>query len=117
WTVTSPEASITLTPDSASVGSLTVNPGDTITVTFANGPGNPMDWVTLGRVTAANGGYDRWMFLNGATTTPATGITNTTLQFVAPPAAGTYEIRWPVTAVCRCRAASRPVAGLAPPPA
>src|SRR5438045_8458866 len=78
-----------ISPASVTVSPSTVSAGGTLTVMVANGPGNPMDWVTLGRVTAADGGYDRWMFLNGTSTTPATGITNTTLQFVAPPAAGT----------------------------
>src|SRR5437762_9602444 len=57
------------------------------------------------------------MFLNGTTTTPATGITNTTLQFVAPPAAGTYEIRWFVNGGWTRLATSSTITVLAPPPA
>src|SRR6185295_14818598 len=69
---------------SVTVSSTTVNPGDVITATVANGPGNPLDWVTFGLVTAADPGYVAWSYLNGLSTPPATGLTTATLQFTAP---------------------------------
>src|SRR5204862_2327768 len=58
-------------PPAVTVSATTVNPGDPITVTLANGPGNPMDWVTLGATSAADSAYLAWKFLNGSTTGPA----------------------------------------------
>src|SRR5438045_6494673 len=83
-----------ISPASVTVSPSTVSAGGTLTVTVANGPGNPMDWVTLGRVARAGRRLNRWNLVNATAATPATRITNTTLQFVAPPAAGPYEIRW-----------------------
>ena len=82
-----PPPSITVTP-------ATVNAGDVITVTVANGPGSPTDWVTLGLVTAPDNGYVAWKYLSGSTMPPAMGLTNATLQFTAPTAPGEYQIRW-----------------------
>ena len=75
------------------VSAATVNPGATITVTVANGPGNPSDWVMLAATSAADSGYLTWQYLNGWTTPPATGLTSATLQFTAPMTSGTYNFR------------------------
>src|SRR5207249_11523141 len=72
------------------VSPATVNPGDVITATVANGPGNPTDWVTFGLTTAADSGYVAWKYLSGSTTPPATGLTSATVQFTAPSAPGAY---------------------------
>jgi hypothetical protein len=72
----------------------TVNPGAPITVTVANGPGNPMDWVTLADSTAPDTVYTNWKFLNGSTAPPATGVTAATLTFTAPTTPGTYIFRF-----------------------
>jgi hypothetical protein len=76
------------------VSSTTVNPGNTITVTLANGPGYPQDWVSFGLVSAPDGIYVAWSYLNGLTSIPPTGLINATLQFTAPPTPGTYEMRF-----------------------
>src|SRR6185436_959650 len=51
----------------------TVNPGDAVTVTVANGPANALDWVTLTTASGADQAYIGWKFLNDTTTPPATG--------------------------------------------
>src|SRR5207247_5302768 len=73
------------------VSPATVNPGDVITATVANGPGGPFDWVTLGLVTASDSGYVAWKYLNGSTTPPATGLTNATIPLIVPTMKGTYQ--------------------------
>jgi hypothetical protein len=64
------------------------------TLTVANGPGNPMDWVTFGLVTAADSNYYTWEFLNGSTVAPATGVTSATLQLTAPLTPGAFQFRF-----------------------
>jgi subtilisin family serine protease len=76
------------------LSSATVNPGGTIDVRVANGPGNPMDWIGLYAVGADDRAYQQWKFLNGAQTPPASGLTAVWLQLTAPQTPGTYEIRW-----------------------
>jgi hypothetical protein len=78
--------SITATPIPVGVGAL-------ITVNVANGPGNTNDWVGLVATGDPDTSYIAWQFLNGATSTPPTGLTNATLQFVAPMTPGTYTAR------------------------
>ena len=87
------QATQPLTP-TVSVSPATVNPGDVITATVANGPGNVADWVTIGLVTAPDSGYAAWKYLNGFTSPPATGLNSAMVQFTAPTAPGTYHIRW-----------------------
>jgi hypothetical protein len=64
------------------------------TLTVANAPGNPTDWITFGPVTATDSDYFTWEFLNGLMVAPATGLTNVTLQFQAPLNPGEYHIRF-----------------------
>src|SRR5205085_6508104 len=72
----------------------TVSGGSTFTVTVANGPGNPTDWVAMyGSNTSDMGGFVAWKYLNGLATVPATGLTSATIQFTAPTTAGTYNVR------------------------
>jgi hypothetical protein len=72
----------------------TVSPGGTISVTVANGPGNANDWVALAATGSADSAYVAWQYLNGLASLPATGLTNATLQFVAPMTPGTYHARF-----------------------
>src|SRR5438128_9808711 len=58
-----------------------VVPGGVITVTIANGPGNPTDWVSLSSATAGDYSYLSWQYLNGSTTAPVLGLSTATLQF------------------------------------
>jgi uncharacterized protein YodC (DUF2158 family) len=76
------------------VASPNVNPGGTISFSVSGGPGNPSDWVALVATSAADSAYVKWMYLNGTTTMPASGLANASLQFTAPTTSGTYEVRW-----------------------
>jgi fibronectin type III domain protein len=87
------QATQPLTP-TVSVSPATVNPGDVITATVAAGPGNVLDWVSIDPVTAPDSGYVAWRYLNGLTSPPATGLTSATVQFTAPAAPGTYNLRF-----------------------
>ena len=79
--------SVTATPTPVGAGAL-------ISVTVTNGPGNTNDWVGLVATGDPDISYIAWQFLNGATSTPPTGLTNATLQFVAPMTPGTYTARF-----------------------
>src|SRR5437773_11843461 len=79
--------SVTATPT-------TVLAGGTITVTVANGPGNPADWVTLASTTAPDTTYLEWKYLNDSTISPGAGLTSATVHLTAPSTSGTYEVRF-----------------------
>lgn len=81
-------------PGSVTLSTTTVSAGSQFSVTLANGPANPTDWVALYQTGAPSGAYLKWEFLNGTTTPPSSGVSNAALQFTAPTTAGTYEIRW-----------------------
>jgi thermitase len=72
--------------------STSVQPGGNITFDVTNGPGNPTDFVALYAAGAPDTSFLQWKYLNNAQSPPASGITNTTLQFGVP-SAGTYNIR------------------------
>ena len=72
----------------------TVVPGAAFTVTATNGPGNRNDWVAMEAVSAPDTSYVAWKYLNGLTTVPDAGLTSGTMQFVAPPTPGTYNLRF-----------------------
>ncbi len=75
------------------VASTTVSPGGVITLTIANGPANPMDWVGLHRSTDADGTFLNWMYLSGTKTPPNPSLSNVTIQLAAPTTPGTYNAR------------------------
>ena len=75
----------------ASPGS--VSPGGTVTVTVANGPGDPTDWVGLYAVGAADTSPLAACYLNGALTPPAAGLMSASFPMTMPTQAGTYEFR------------------------
>ena len=89
----------TITNDDGPAGpSITINtpnvaPGGSISFTIANGPGNPMDWVSITPVASPDTAPIHWVYLNGSKTAPSTGISNTTLTFTAPASPGSYDIR------------------------
>jgi hypothetical protein len=80
--------------DSAPTPTISASPssvvgGGTVTVTFANGPGNARDWVAV-----RSGGVNRdWWYLNGTKTAPVTPVTSGNFTVTMPAAAGTYEFR------------------------
>lgn len=71
-------------------------PNATFTITLSGGPGNPLDWVGfyLESTVPDNGNYLQWQFLNGTQISPTVGLTNASLQFIAPTIEGVYNIRW-----------------------
>jgi glucose/arabinose dehydrogenase len=84
----------TTPPPSITVSTTTATPGQTVTVTVANGPGKPLDWVGLYNASAANQTPITWVYLNGTKTAPATGMTSATLTFTMPASAGVYNFRF-----------------------
>ena len=73
------------------VSATTAAPGNIVTATVANGPGNATDWVAL---FPANGStWLDWKFLNGARAAPAAGLSDATVAFTMPTVPGTYTLR------------------------
>lgn len=68
--------------------------GRTITVTVADGPAHPKDWVGLYcPATAADTAFTASQYLNGSITPPITGVSSASLVFTAPAAAPTCNAR------------------------
>ena len=84
---------VTPLPTSVTVLTPTVAPGGVIRFSVTDGPANPADWVGLYVATAGDAAYVNWMYLNGTTSPPASGISNATLEFAAPATPGTYNVR------------------------
>ena len=87
------------TPSSLTVNGMTgpmvVSAGETLSVGVTNGPANTGDWVTLVPAGSQTGHWsDIWLFLNGQTVAPQTGMPSATLSFVAPTVPGQYEFRF-----------------------
>ncbi len=81
-------------PDpSVTVSQTTAAPGSAITVTVSNPTAHLADWVALSVVGSPNFTYVAWKYLNGSTTLPIAALPVATLQLVAPPTAGIYEVR------------------------
>ncbi|HUQ87453.1 MAG TPA: hypothetical protein VM096_07840 [Vicinamibacterales bacterium] len=76
------------------VTSTTVQPGAAIQFTVSGGPRNARDWVALSRASAVDGSHLLWMYLNGSNVVPVERMSGATLQFIAPSAPGTYDIRF-----------------------
>src|SRR4029077_1147403 len=89
-------APITVGPAAATVTVLPLSgtPGDTITVTLANGPGHPTDWVGLYPVDAHNTEHGAWKYLSGSQTPPVNGLTGATVTFTLPLTPGAYNVRF-----------------------
>ncbi len=71
----------------------TVVAGAGVTVSLTGGPGNPTDWIALAPAGAPDSTLVDWRYLDGTTVPPSTGLSNGTVQFLAPAAAGDYEVR------------------------
>ncbi len=76
-----------------SVSTPSVRPGGTIAFSVTGGPANPTDWVALVDTAAPDSAYVRWSYMNGSQVAPASGLANAALQFIAPSAQGTYDVR------------------------
>src|SRR5437899_12592139 len=90
---TSQSVTVNAVPTTLSVNPTTVNSGGTVTVTVANGPGSPTDWVGLYQQGAADTAFVDWRYLNGTKSAPGTGLSSANFQFPMPTTAGTYEFR------------------------
>ena len=69
--------------------------GETITVTFKNGEGNPKDWVGLYRpdMTPGDDGSLKWAYVSG-TSTAGEGLTEGAITFAGGLPAGSYVARF-----------------------
>lgn len=90
-------ATVTLSGTTAAVPTLTVSapaafPGNSVSVTLADGPGNATDWIGLYPASASDGGPIYWRYLNGTTTPPVAGVRAATVTFTLA-TAGTYNFR------------------------
>jgi hypothetical protein len=91
-TLLATSATITVASPTLDVSVTTAAPGESMTVTAANGPANPTDWVAI----YPTGGttYLDWKYLNGSKTVPATGLSNAALPFVMPTTPGSYTLKF-----------------------
>jgi hypothetical protein len=83
---------ITVASPSLTLSTTTAAPGEIVTATVANGPGNSTDWVAV-HVTGASSYLD-WKYLNGSKTPPATGTANAAVPFAMPATPGTYTLKF-----------------------
>jgi hypothetical protein len=90
---TSPNVTVGSSVPVLTVSTTTASPGQSVSVTLQNGPGNPKDWLSLGAAGAADTAYSDWKYLNGTRTAPASGLTTATVSFIMPTTAGTYSVR------------------------
>jgi hypothetical protein len=74
------------------VSATTTAPGNVVTATVVNGPGNATDWIALFAADGSTTWLD-WKFLNGTRVAPAAGITSATVAFTMPTTAGSYTLR------------------------
>jgi hypothetical protein len=95
FTVVATSGTITIAPPSVALSAATAGPGQTVTATVTNGPGNAWDWVGLypAGATSATANRLAYQFLNGQTTAPASGVNGATLTFTLPSAPGSYDVR------------------------
>ncbi len=82
-------------PPGVTTGSESYLPGDSITVQFANGPGNPKDWIAVYRpdMVPAKVPSLLWAFVNG-TQTAGEGLSAGTVTFADGLPAGAYVARY-----------------------
>ena len=86
WTFLGKSNVVKVTSVSITASPTTVNPGQTITVTYSGAPGNQKDFIAMYKVGVPNGQpYVTYQFLYGKT--------SGTLTFTAPQTAGDYEFR------------------------
>ncbi len=69
--------------------------GESVTVSFSDGPGNPKDWIGVYRRDITPGEQDSlaWVYVNGSTT-PDVGVSDGTVTFASNLSVGSYVIRF-----------------------
>ena len=82
-------------PLSLAVGSVVYEMGESIEVTFSNGPGNPKDWVGIYRpdMIPGSAAAPAWAYVNGSKSS-GQGLTDGTLVFDAVLQPGNYIARF-----------------------
>jgi len=94
FTLVATSATITVVAPTITVPATTV-PGSPLTVTLANGPGSPTDWVALYcPTTQPDTVYVDWKYLSNTRTAPGSGLTAVTLDLAVPLSATTCNVRW-----------------------
>lgn len=68
-------------------------PGETATVRFNNGPGNPKDWIGLYKESTTGKSYLAWEYVNDSQTSTK-GIRNGIVHLKLPIEAGNYFVRF-----------------------
>jgi hypothetical protein len=91
-TLLAASASITVGGTTFTVSTTTVAPGASLTMTIANGPGNPRDWVGLYPTNGST--LLDWKYLNGSQTAPTQGLTAAVVTFLMPSTPGAYTLRF-----------------------
>jgi hypothetical protein len=87
----------------------------TLSVTVANGPGNPTDWVALYcPTTQPDGAYVDWKYLSDTQVAPGSGQTGATVHFTVPASASACNVRWYANDTMRLLATSGTVTVLVP---
>src|SRR5439155_1278701 len=83
---TSSPVNVTVNAPSIALNATTADPGQTVTATVANGPGNALDWVGLYPAGATSAVANRLAirYLNGSTTAPTTGVSAAAINFTLP---------------------------------
>jgi hypothetical protein len=83
---------ITVGSPTITVSTETAAPGEIVTATVANGPGNRTDWIAI-HVTGASAYLD-WKYLNGTKTAPAAGVSGAAVTFAMPATPGSYTLKF-----------------------
>jgi hypothetical protein len=73
-------------PPSLTVNTTSATSGSSVTVTLADGPGGPYDWLALASTTASNTSYIQWVYVGA-------GVTSRTWTVTMPSTLGSYEFR------------------------
>ena len=83
---TSGSQTLTVSGPAIAVSATSAAPGDVITATLSNSPGNASDWLALAAVGSPNTSYLQWAYVGA-------GVTNRPWVMNMPTTAGAYEYR------------------------
>jgi hypothetical protein len=72
----------------------TIAAGSATVVGVSGGPGNATDWVGLYAQGSTDASYLAWRYLSDTAAPPAEGMVVAMIHFIAPVAAGAYELRF-----------------------
>jgi hypothetical protein len=94
YTLLATSAPMTVSRPTLGLSATTITSGASLTVTVANGPAKPADWVALVPAGAPLSAYVDYQYLNGTRMVPLAGTSNATLTFRMPAAAGEYNLQF-----------------------